>query len=250
MKQANISSLRNLPGSVSRAAGSSRVCQPGGRLFLAVHGQRALDRAFFEPPIRAMLDVRDDLFQAAQAQFKAGQHALILQHGQLTTVGQSPVNMILSDKAISDPFGYGITLIPEAYLRIQWSRWSDVLRQPTHVDWLTPLCGFYRCMGAAAWLVMTLALAALRRRLRMAACLMLAALGAEILARALLLGIVDATSWSGVQARYLLPVIPVFACMGALGMAMWSDLLAEWRNKAGGANLPVDHNSQKKVGTP
>ena len=105
----------------------ARVSQPGGRLFLTAHGQRALDRALTEPPIRAMLDMRDDLFQAAQAQFKTGHHAFILQHGHLTTVGQPVSTMPPSNKAISDPFEYGITFIPETYLRNHWSRWFEVL---------------------------------------------------------------------------------------------------------------------------
>ena len=50
----------------------ARVCCPDGILFLTVHGRRALDRAISEPPIRAMLDVREDLFQAARQKFSKG----------------------------------------------------------------------------------------------------------------------------------------------------------------------------------
>lgn len=132
-------------------------------------------------------------------------------------------------------------------------RWmSYVLGQPTHVDWLTPLCAVYRWAGAAVWLIvaLSLTLAIVRRRVRTAGCLILIALGVEIFVRALLLGIVDATSWSGVQARYLLPTIPLFACMGALGMAMTGDLLAAWRNHANSATPTANHDSQKKDSTP
>lgn len=132
-------------------------------------------------------------------------------------------------------------------------RWmSYLLKQRTYVDWLTPLCAFYRWVGGAVWLVVGLALtlAVVRRRVRTAGCLILVILGAEILARALLLGIVDVTSWSGLQARYLLPVIPLFACMGALSMAMTGDLLAAWRNHADGTALTADHSSQKKGRAP
>ncbi len=102
------------------------------------------------------------------------------------------------------------------------------------------------------WLVVALSLtpAVVRRRVRIAECPIVLTLGTEILARALLLGIVDATSWSGVPARYLLPTIPLFACMGALGMVMTGDLLAGWRNLADGATLTADQNSQKKDSTP
>jgi len=39
---------------------------------------------------------------------------------------------------------------------------------------------------------------------------------ATILSRAALFGVLDASAWSGVQARYMAPVIPVFICMGML----------------------------------
>jgi len=55
--------------------------------------------------------------------------------------------------------------------------------------------------------------------------LILLLLLATIAARVALFGILDASSWSGIQARYIMPVLPFFACAGALGLAMISDFL-------------------------
>ena len=94
----------------------ARVCRPRGILFLTIHGKRALDRAISEPPIRTMLNIREDLFQAARQEFSKGRHAFILQHGHLTTVGMN-----------SDSFEYGITFVAEDYVRTKWSQWFDVI---------------------------------------------------------------------------------------------------------------------------
>lgn len=104
----------------------ARVCRPDGLLFLTIHGSRALDRAVSEPKIRAMLEMREDLFQAARQKFADGSHAFILQQGHLTTAGKS-TNELLTEKVISDPFEYGITFIPEKYLRTHWSQWFDLV---------------------------------------------------------------------------------------------------------------------------
>jgi SAM-dependent methyltransferase len=101
----------------------ARVCRPGGTLLLTVHGARALQRAITEPAIRSMLDVEEDLFQAARRDFAADRHAFILQQGHLTTTGEGGA----AGKLVAEPFEYGITFIPEGYLRAHWSRWFDVV---------------------------------------------------------------------------------------------------------------------------
>lgn len=103
----------------------ARLCRPGGVLFLTTHGERALERALTEPGIRAMLEVREDLFQRARQEFARGNHAFIVQReGHLTTIGeQGP----LTGKVITEPFEYGITFIPESYVRTRWTKWFDVL---------------------------------------------------------------------------------------------------------------------------
>ncbi len=103
-----------------------RVCQPNGRLFLTVHGERALDRANREPHIRAMLDMDEARFQEAQRQINAGGHGFILQFGHLTTTAV-PGGAVDQGKAVSEPFEYGIAFTPEAYVRKHWSQWFDVL---------------------------------------------------------------------------------------------------------------------------
>lgn len=101
-----------------------RVCSPDGLLFLTIHRRRALARAIAETSIKAMLWVDEDLFQSARKKFANGQHALILQQGHLTTIGG---NEFRTEKVISDPFEYGITFIPENYLRSHWVQWFDIV---------------------------------------------------------------------------------------------------------------------------
>jgi SAM-dependent methyltransferase len=103
----------------------ARVSRPGGVLLLSVHGARALERAENEPGIRAMIDVDEARFQAARQDFVANRHAFILQDGHLTTI--RPDGALATDKAVSEPFEYGITFTPEAYLRNHWSKWFEVL---------------------------------------------------------------------------------------------------------------------------
>jgi SAM-dependent methyltransferase len=106
-----------------------RVTAPGGRLFLTVHGERALTRAVNEPGIRAMLGVPDDRFTAARAAFARGEHAFILQFGHLTTMHREEQSLLqkLRRKVIDEPFEYGITFIPESYLRKHWGQWFEIL---------------------------------------------------------------------------------------------------------------------------
>jgi len=54
--------------------------------------------------------------------------------------------------------------------------------------------------------------------------LLLVVVSSAVAARVALFAILDASSWSGIQARYMLPIVPFFACMGALGLALIADL--------------------------
>ena len=109
-----------------------RVCRPGGLLFLSVHGKRALDRAINEPEIRAMLDMSEERFQYARNEFLENRHAFVLQFGHLTTVPEkaSPMERLRRfaiKKKIDEPFQYGVTFIPEDYLRSHWNKWFDIV---------------------------------------------------------------------------------------------------------------------------
>lgn len=90
--------------------------------------------------------------------------------------------------------------------------------------WLTKLCnayvwfGYLFCLAALGAIMATL----IRRKRSVIAAILLLMITA-IGARVVLFGILDASSWSGTQARYILPIIPFFACMGALGLALLSD---------------------------
>ena len=76
--------------------------------------------------------------------------------------------------------------------------------------------------GCAAALLFALGLG-LARRGPAALTLILTLMLAAIAARLALFGILDASSWSGIQARYIMPVLPFFACAGALGLAVIGD---------------------------
>jgi SAM-dependent methyltransferase len=102
----------------------NRVCRPGGRLFLTIHGKRAFERAVSEHRIREMLNVDEDLFRSAVHKFTGGEHAFILQHGHLTTTGS---DKLPGKELISEPYDYGITFIPETYLHSHWTRWFDII---------------------------------------------------------------------------------------------------------------------------
>jgi len=113
-----------------------RVCRPGGLLFITVHGKRALDRALNEPVILNMLDMDKFRFQKAREDFSSNRHAFILQRGHLTTSVQNfPFVERIRDwfqrssqkKIIDMPFEYGISFVPEVYLREHWGKWFEVV---------------------------------------------------------------------------------------------------------------------------
>ncbi|WP_411726725.1 class I SAM-dependent methyltransferase [Methyloglobulus sp.] len=111
-----------------------RVCSPVGRLFLTVHGKRALERALNEPTIRAMLAMDEQRFERAQLEFAENRHAFVLQFGHLTTVLENASDIerakdTVSDskKMVEEPFEYGITFVPEDYVRSHWGKWFDIV---------------------------------------------------------------------------------------------------------------------------
>ena len=106
----------------------ARVTQPGGYLFLTVHGERALHRALTEPAIRNMLSMDEDRFQRALQAFKQGKHGFVLQEGHLTTSGSDKRSLtnLFTKKVVEEPFEYGITFVPEHYVQSHWSKWFKV----------------------------------------------------------------------------------------------------------------------------
>ena len=81
-------------------------------------------------------------------------------------------------------------------------------------DWL----GYLICLTTLGAGVLVL----IRRRSSVIAGIMLLMLTA-IGARVALFGVVDASSWSGIQARYIMPILPFFACMGVCSFVLFSD---------------------------
>jgi len=96
--------------------------------------------------------------------------------------------------------------------------------------WLTMLTKAYVWFGNLFCLAALCALgAALIRRQSSAIVAMLLLMIAAIAARVTLFGILDASSWSGTQARYMMPILPFFACMGVLGFCLIHDLVEKMR---------------------
>jgi SAM-dependent methyltransferase len=90
----------------------ARVTQSGGRLFLTVHGERAMERALSESAIFEMLAVPRDRLEAASRGMAGGLHNFILQQGHLT----------------SEEYPYGITFVPADYVHRHWGRFFDIAR--------------------------------------------------------------------------------------------------------------------------
>jgi len=101
-----------------------RIADPTGHLFLTVHGARALERALSEKMILKMLDVPRSRLETASGQFNAGQHAFILQQGDLTSAPNGRAN---PSAVIAEPYEYGIAFIPEAHVLTHWTKWFRVL---------------------------------------------------------------------------------------------------------------------------
>jgi cyclopropane fatty-acyl-phospholipid synthase-like methyltransferase len=108
-----------------------RISSRTGYLFLTVHGACALERALNEPQVRDMIAVDEKLFQDACLTFAEGQHAFILQQGHLTSFRKTRLrrffSWITNQCVIHEPFEYGITFIPESYIRQHWGKWFDVV---------------------------------------------------------------------------------------------------------------------------
>lgn len=110
-----------------------RVSRPGAYLFLSIHGDRALSRAQQEEFIWKMISVAPEPFETAKKCFAAGKHAFILQQGHLTT-SNGPrlwwhrMRRLLGGEAalITEPYAYGITFLPERYIREHWGRWFEI----------------------------------------------------------------------------------------------------------------------------
>lgn len=108
-----------------------RISSRTGYLLLTVHGACALKRALNEPQVRNMIAVDEKLFQNACQAFAEGKHAFILQQGHLTSSRQTRLRRFFSRVTgrcvINEPFEYGITFIPESYIRQRWMKWFDVV---------------------------------------------------------------------------------------------------------------------------
>jgi SAM-dependent methyltransferase len=108
-----------------------RISVPGAYLFVTVHGERALQRAQAEKGIWEMISVDRLGFDLALRAFGEGKHGFILQHGHLTRMPSndswvSRAKRSLFGSGRLEPFEYGITFIPENYIRSHWSRWFEI----------------------------------------------------------------------------------------------------------------------------
>ena len=67
----------------------------------------------------------ESAFRRARDEFADGKHAFILQQGHLTTTADAASTG--ARRIVNDPFEYGITFIPERYVRDHWGRWFDIV---------------------------------------------------------------------------------------------------------------------------
>jgi SAM-dependent methyltransferase len=81
-----------------------RITKPGARLFITVHGLRAVQRAQSEQMIFDMLSISRNEINRAVSKLSADGHYFIKQSGHLT----------------SENYLYGITFISDAYIQKNW----------------------------------------------------------------------------------------------------------------------------------
>ena len=101
-------------------------------------------------------------------------------------------------------------------------RWlSYANKRPVRLDWLGELGRLYGWLNVVLVAMVFLALIRLVIGRQSGSPLMavLLVVGAALVARASLFGVLDASSWNGVQARYMAPLIPAFALAGSI--AVW-----------------------------
>ena len=107
------------------------------------------------------------------------------------------------------------------------------LKSPRANQWLSKLCTVYEWIGYAFCILIIGGVFSLivRREHIAGGCIVFVVLTTAIIMRIALFGIIDASSFSAIQPRYMLPVVPAFACMGALGLALLSMSYGERRQK-------------------
>lgn len=107
----------------------ARITSPGGQLLLTIHGERALRRAQNESKIFDMISVDAEKFNEGITTFAANKHVFIRQEGHLTTMPiDSSKELVLTGKAIVEPYEYGISFIPESYIYDHWSKYFKVIK--------------------------------------------------------------------------------------------------------------------------
>lgn len=90
----------------------ARCMQPGGYLFLTVHGDRALERALNEERIFKMLQIPHRGLRRAQTDMEKGKHAFIFQSASHLT---------------TRAYKYGIAFVPKVYIEDVWYRYFEIV---------------------------------------------------------------------------------------------------------------------------
>lgn len=127
--------------------------------------------------------------------------------------------------------GISVTIAGVAPVQLGIESMESTARVQRADRWLTKLANAYIWLGYLFCLAALCAIgAALIRRQRSVIVAMLLLMIAAIAARVVLFGILDASSWSGTQARYMMPIIPFFACVGVLGLALLVGPEGRWKN--------------------
>lgn len=108
-----------------------RVSEPKARLFLTVHGSRALERALDEESVRKLMVIDENSLEEARRSFTEGKHAFILQQNLVTRLRWRLKNALFQMRGHAGHpmhkfMEYGITFIPEGYVRSHWGQWFEI----------------------------------------------------------------------------------------------------------------------------
>lgn len=109
----------------------------------------------------------------------------------------------------------------------------EVSTNAQRADVLLPVWAtIYIVLGYSFCLLIVAAIIASLRRMRPDAVAVVIILSlVAIGARVVLLAILDASSWNGSQTRYMVPLVPFFACAGILSISTLSEKVQAMRNK-------------------
>ncbi len=198
------------------------VLPPGSSVGLSAADGTLLHQVALRPPMRPDVPGAFPFSLAASSAPPGARLIATTPDGMATTV---PLSKLQAGKMIQTDGAHPATLGVDELVtgkrpsllvaRLAW--WGG---HPVSLDWIGGLSVAYRLVNAAFVVLVLgiLVLWVLTRRRSMPTMIILALVAVALVSRAVLLGVLDASSWSGVQARYMMPLIPAFAWVALLGL--------------------------------